>query len=60
MQKLDVPVSLLFVPAHGEHQSHRVIDAFDTAVVARVVGAGGDLVDGQAFVDGAGILQAEL
>ena len=60
MRKLDVPFSLLFVPAHGEHQSHRMIDAFDTAVGAGVVGAGGDLIDAQAFVDGAGTLRAEL
>ena len=60
MRKLDVPVGLMFVPAHGEHQSHRVIDAFDTAVGAGVVGADGDIHDAQAFVDDAGMLRAEL
>ena len=35
------------------------MNAFDTAVGAGEVGAGSDLVDAQAFVDGAGIFQAD-
>ena len=30
--ELLVPVGLLFFDHHGEHQSHRMIDALDTAV----------------------------
>ena len=52
--ELNVPVSLLFVADHGEHEGHGVVDTFDTAVGARVVGAGGNLVGAEAVVEGEG------
>ena len=48
------PVRLLFVADHGEHEGYGAVDAPDTAVVARVVGAGGNLIDAEAVVEGEG------
>ena len=54
MWELNIPVRLLFVADHGEHEGYGVVDARDTAVGARVVGAGGNIFDAEAVVDGEG------
>lgn len=55
-----VSVGSLFVDHHNEHQRHRVIDAFVTIVSAWMVGAGGDIVDTEAFVESEGDFRAKL
>ena len=45
VRELYVPIGLLFVSDHGEHEGHGVVDAFDAAVGARMVGACGYFVD---------------
>ena len=45
---------MLFVPDHGEHKGHGVVDTLDTAVGARVVETGGNLIDAEAVVEGEG------
>ena len=45
---------MFFVADHGEHEGHRVIDAFDTAVGAGVIGACGDFDDAEALIESAG------
>ena len=45
---------MFFVADHGEHEGHRVIDAFDTAVGAGMVGACGNFVDVEALIESAG------
>ena len=45
--QLNIPVRLLFVADHCEHEGYGVADALDTAVGARVVGAGGSLIDAE-------------
>ena len=52
--ELKIPVRLLFVADHGEHEGYGVVDALDTAVGAQVVGADGDLIDAKAVVEGEG------
>ena len=52
--ELNIPVRLWFVADHGEHEGYGVVDALDTAVGARVVGAGGNLIDAEAVVEGEG------
>ena len=37
-----------------------MVDAFDTVVIAGMIGAGGDFVDAEAIVEGAGEFRAEL
>ena len=58
--ELLVPDGLLFVDHHGEHQGYRMIEALDAAVSAGVVGAGGDLVNAEALVEGAGKFRSAL
>ena len=58
--ELNTPVSLLFVADHGEHKGHVVVDTLDTAVGARVVGTGGNLIDAEALVEGEGTFGAKL
>ena len=58
--ELHVPVVLQFVDHHGKHQGHRIIEALDAAVSSGMVGAGGDLVNAEALVEGAGKFRAEF
>ena len=58
--ELNIPVNVLFVAGHVEHEGHGVVDTLDTVVGARVVGAGGDLIDAEAVVEGEGTLGANL
>ena len=44
----------------GENQGHRMIDVLDAVVNAGVIGAGGDLVNVEALVEGVGKLRAKL
>ena len=60
VQQQHVPIGLLFVAEHGEHLGQGVVDALDAAVGAGVVGAGVDLVDPKAVVNGAGKLGSEV
>lgn len=60
VRELHVPVGAFCVNHHGEHLSHRVIDALSTAVDAGMVETGGDLVIAEALVDGVGYFRAEL
>ena len=55
-----IPVFLVLVADHGQHLCHGVVYAFDTPVIARVVGACRDFVYAQEFVDGCRELCAEL
>ena len=57
--ELNIPVRLLFVDDHDEHEGYGVVDALDTAVGARVVGAGGNLIYAEAVVEGEGKLGAK-
>ena len=52
--QLNIPVSLLFVADHGEHEGHGMVNTRDTAVGTRVVGTGGNLIDAEAVVEGEG------
>ena len=45
---------------HGEHQGHGVVDAFDAAAGAGVVGACGEIVDAEALIEGARESRADL
>ena len=47
MRKVDVPVVLMFVTNHGEHLYHYMVNAFDTAVTARVVSAGREFANAE-------------
>ena len=47
MREVDVPVVLMFVAYHGKHLCHCVVDAFDAAVAARMVGAGREFADAE-------------
>ena len=49
--ELNILVSLLFVANHGEHEGHDEVDALDSAVGARVVGAGDHLIGAEAIVE---------
>ena len=51
---LNIPVGLLLVADHGEHEGHSVVGTLDTTVDARVAGADGNLVDAEAVVEGEG------
>ena len=51
---MNIPVSSLFVADHGEHKGHSVIGTLDAAVGARLVGAGGNLINAEAVVEGEG------
>ena len=42
MREVDVPVGLVFVANHGKHMCHSMVYAFNAAVAAGVVGAGGE------------------
>ena len=55
-----VPIGLLFVSDHGEHLGQDMVGAIDAAVGAGVVGAGVDLVDPKAVVNGASKLGSEV
>ena len=55
-----VPVLLLLVAAHGQHQSHGVVDTLYAAIRAGVVRAGVDLVDAKALVEGVGEFGCEV
>ena len=54
VRELNIPVRLLFVADHSEHEGHGVVDTLDAAVGARVVEAGGNLIDAKADVEGEG------
>ena len=45
---------MFFIADRGEHEGHRVIGAFDTAVGAGIVGACGSFVDAEALIESAG------
>ena len=60
VEKVCVPVVLVFVADHGQHSCHGVVYTFDTAVSARVVGARRAFVYTQKFVDSCCKLCAEL
>ena len=60
VRKMQVPIVLQFVSDHGEHQGHGVVDAFDAAVGAGMVGTPGDFVDAEALIEGAREFGAEL
>lgn len=57
---MNVPVVLVFITHHGKHLHHDIIDAFDTTIGARVVGACRDFVYAEQFVYGNCELSAEL
>ena len=59
MRELNIPVCLVFVADHGEHEVHDVVDTRDTAVGAWTVGAGGTLM-AEAVVEGEGTFGANL
>ena len=54
MGKVYVLVVLLFIADHGEHLRHRVVDALDSAVTARVIRTRGEFADTKEFVNGEG------
>lgn len=56
MRKLYVLVGFEVIDSRGEHEGHRVINAVDTTVGAGKFESGGDLVNAEALVDGAGKL----
>ena len=60
MRQEGIPVLLLFVAAHGQHQNHGVVDSLYAAIGARVVRAGVDLVNVKSFVEGKGELRGKL
>ena len=47
MREVDVPVVLMFVAIHGKHLCHCMVNAFDAAVTAGVVGAGCEFRDAE-------------
>ena len=51
---------MFFIADRGEHEGHRVIGAFDTAVGAGIVGACGSFVDAEALIESAGDFGPEL
>ena len=55
-----VLVVLVLVDIHGQHHGHGVVDALNAGTVARVIRAGVDLVDTNAFVEGVGELGRKL
>ena len=54
VRKVDIPIGLVFAAHHGERYSHDVADALDTAVCERMVGACGNCVDAEIFIESAG------
>ena len=52
--ELNIPVILLFIADHGKHKGHGVVDTVDTAVGARVVRTGDNLIDAEAVEEGEG------
>ena len=60
MKKVDVPVVLMFATNHGEHLCHCMVNAFDAAVTARVVGAGREFANAKKLIYGSCQLGTEL